>query len=306
MATAESNLAPKAEVVFKTATQAKDQMKKAANDAAGKVDVSAVADKAKVAVPQAIKEADAGKLKQKAKDAVPEQVKDTQLPSVEKVQKTAKDASKAAADTVSDLAARAQQAVQSGVDQVKPAMDSALGAANEKAGHIMAQPSKAFAEARSAASNAASASSAASQASQAIPTAKGFAPALPELPAPPASGDTLPANRKRKPTDFPAGSPQSKGVKFQDGLMPGEGKDGEKIIRGVDRHEKTDEVKGGKGVVQAGEGDKQSRNAVERTIWTFVMIGGFIGECAPESCNSTLADTEPWRRQACFAWVTRT
>jgi phosphatidate cytidylyltransferase len=51
--------------------------------------------------------------------------------------------------------------------------------------------------------------------------------------------------------------------------MPGEGKDGEKIIKGVDRHE-------GDGKVVPVE-EKKSRNVIERTVWTFIMIGGFIG-----------------------------
>lgn len=66
-----------------------------------------------------------------------------------------------------------------------------------------------------------------------------FEPSLPEsLPHPSANG--LPANRKRKtPQDFtPSGpresetpsSPGKLAVKFEDGLAPGEGKDGEKTI----------------------------------------------------------------------------
>jgi phosphatidate cytidylyltransferase len=92
-----------------------------------------------------------------------------------------------------------------------------------------------------------------------------FAPDLPSLPTPSAS--VLPSNRKRKtPKDFsPSGpndvptptSPSKNSVKFEDGIAPGEGKQGEKIIPAP--------------AVVA-----KNRNAVERTIWTFIMIGGFI------------------------------
>ncbi|WVQ76851.1 hypothetical protein IAR50_006525 [Cryptococcus sp. DSM 104548] len=94
------------------------------------------------------------------------------------------------------------------------------------------------------------------------PPSSDFAPLLPEsLPQP--TGQALPANRKRKtPQDFtPAGpgnimSPASANkiaVKFEDGLSPGEGREGEKIIA-----------------------PKKDRNAMERTVWTFIMVGGFI------------------------------
>lgn len=72
--------------------------------------------------------------------------------------------------------------------------------------------------------------------------------------------------------------PPNKGVKFQDGLSPGEGKEGETIIPGVDRHAtKQQDVK------QKGEAAKRS-NAFERAVWTFIMIGGFICERAIGSC----------------------
>ncbi|WVF69849.1 hypothetical protein IAT40_004630 [Kwoniella sp. CBS 6097] len=98
-----------------------------------------------------------------------------------------------------------------------------------------------------------------------------FSPSLPES-LPPRSSDVLPANRKRKtPQDFtPSGpgntmslsSPSKIGVKFEDGLAPGEGKEGEKTIA----PKKADVP----AVI------KKDRNALERTIWTFIMIGGFI------------------------------
>lgn len=92
------------------------------------------------------------------------------------------------------------------------------------------------------------------------PKVHAFKPELSDLPTP--SANTLPSNRKRKtPNDFsPSGpndiptpsSPSKNSVKFEDGVAPGEGK-GEKIIP-----------------------VPKNRNAIERTIWTFIMIGGFI------------------------------
>ena len=102
-----------------------------------------------------------------------------------------------------------------------------------------------------------------------------FAPTLPEtLPTPKANG--LPANRKRKtPQDFtPSGpgeaptqsSPSKIGVKFEDGIAPGEGMVGETTMT------PRKQVK-----VIAAE-TKKDRNMIERTIWTFIMIGGFISK----------------------------
>lgn len=91
-----------------------------------------------------------------------------------------------------------------------------------------------------------------------VPSESKFSPKLPEsLPTP----EALPSNRKRKtPGDFtPTGprdtnTPASKiGVKFEDGVAPGEGKEGEKTM------------------------PKKNQNVVERTTWTFIMIFGFIG-----------------------------
>ena len=100
-----------------------------------------------------------------------------------------------------------------------------------------------------------------------------FAPTLPEtLPTPKANG--LPANRKRKtPQDFtPSGpgeaptysSPSKMGVKFEDGIAPGEGVAGELTM--TPRKQ-----------VIATEA-KKDRNMIERTVWTFIMIGGFISK----------------------------
>lgn len=93
-----------------------------------------------------------------------------------------------------------------------------------------------------------------------------FDPELPSsLPTP--SSSALPENRKRKaPQDFtPAGhsspkslaSPNKLGVKFEDGVTAGQGVEGEKTI-------------------PASKVPAKHQNAVERTIWTFIMIGGFI------------------------------
>lgn len=90
-----------------------------------------------------------------------------------------------------------------------------------------------------------------------------FSPSLPSsLPAP--SSTQLPSNRKRKaPQDFtPSGpgtptgapSPSKNGVKFEDGVAPGQGPEGERTIP-----------------------KKKNQNVIERTVWTFIMIFGFIG-----------------------------
>lgn len=115
-----------------------------------------------------------------------------------------------------------------------------------------------------------------------IPSAK-FNPSLPnDLLTP--TANQLPSNRKRKtPQDFtphgpnnlvaPASpnkhlskfeepstaSPSKNSVKFEDGVVPGKGRDGEKTISPKAE-------------------PKKHQNAVTRTIWTFIMIFGFIGE----------------------------
>ncbi len=194
-----------------------------------------------------------------------------ELPSVDEVKAQAKDMVDAWTTKAIEAATEVSKVTSKRVETVKPAMESALSTANEVAGHIKAQPSKAFAESRAAKAKSQEISTSTSTTSEAkngsLPSVSSFSPSLPTLPAA-LSADTLPSNRKRKPpADF--ASPNAKGVKFQDGLMPGEGKDGEKIIKGVDRHE-------GDGQSAKPE-EKKSRNVVERTVWTFIMIGGFIG-----------------------------
>jgi phosphatidate cytidylyltransferase len=109
--------------------------------------------------------------------------------------------------------------------------------------------------------------------SKIIPPTSSFQPSLPHsLPYPASNG--LPINRKRKtPQDFsPSGprdndipsSPSKLAVKFEDGLAPGEGHDGEKTMA------KKEEP----------PTPKKDRNVIERTTWTFIMIGGFISEYA--------------------------
>lgn len=97
----------------------------------------------------------------------------------------------------------------------------------------------------------------------------------PDLPAdlPTRTAEELPANRKRKtPVDFsPSGpgsaltptSPSKNSVKFEDGVVPGEGAEGEKTIA----------VKAATEVVAP----PKKQNFIERTVWTFIMIFGFIG-----------------------------
>lgn len=67
----------------------------------------------------------------------------------------------------------------------------------------------------------------------------------------------------------------AKGVKFQDGLSPGQGNDGETVIPGLDRHNAR-RMNGG-AVQPAAQSESKHRNLIERTTWTFIMIAGFIG-----------------------------
>ncbi|GHJ84596.1 hypothetical protein NliqN6_0998 [Naganishia liquefaciens] len=66
----------------------------------------------------------------------------------------------------------------------------------------------------------------------------------------------------------------NKGVKFQDGLSPGQGDDGETIIPGVDKHNTSMRAKDLASQVTRKE--SKHRNLIERTTWTFIMIAGFI------------------------------
>lgn len=76
----------------------------------------------------------------------------------------------------------------------------------------------------------------------------------------------------------------SKGVKFQDGLSPGQGNDGETIIPGVDKHNTS--IRATDPDNQPSRQESKHRNLIERTTWTFIMIAGFIGALL---CNYRLA-----------------
>ena len=97
--------------------------------------------------------------------------------------------------------------------------------------------------------------------------------------------DVFNSNHKRPaPTEFSldnkgAASPPSKGVKFEDGLSPGQGKDGETVIPGVGRYTKEElaVVKDKLGKVADVVQEKKKSNAFERTVWTLIMITFFLG-----------------------------
>lgn len=122
----------------------------------------------------------------------------------------------------------------------------------------------------------------------------------PDLPAdlPTRTAEELPTNRKRKtPVDFsPSGpgsaltptSPSKNSVKFEDGIIPGEGVEGEKTI--ASREKPAAEI-----LAPAAPPKKQ--NFIERTVWTFIMIFGFIGT------SMLFVVAHP---QVCCAWVTLT
>lgn len=188
-----------------------------------------------------------------------------------------------------------------------PAAVEPVGAANKANGESESVPAKAASEAAPAVEKkeekkevtpAASSSPVAQLASSLAPPAPvkelsppsspTFSPALPPtLPQP--SNNQLPANRKRKaPQDFtPSGpgaaftpsSPSKNSVKFEDGVLPGEGKEGEKTIAVKDE-------------IQAAiaTAPKKHQNAIERTVWTFIMIFGFISGCP---AFGILADLSP-------------
>lgn len=67
----------------------------------------------------------------------------------------------------------------------------------------------------------------------------------------------------------------SKGVKFQDGLSPGQGDEGETVIPGVDKHNTS--MRTQSPVSEKPRIESKHRNLIERTTWTFIMIAGFIG-----------------------------
>lgn len=108
------------------------------------------------------------------------------------------------------------------------------------------------------------------------------------------------SNHKRPaPTEFNLDNkgvvtPPSKGVKFEDGLSPGQGKDGETVIPGVGRYtkEELEVVKKNLGEMAEVVQGKKKSNAVERTVWTLIMITFFLGKSGlPLRC----ALIETWR-----------
>lgn len=123
-----------------------------------------------------------------------------------------------------------------------------------------------------------------------------FSPSLPDslpIPSSPNSAalstddkaETFNSNHKRPaPTEFNLDNkgivtPPSKGVKFEDGLSPGQGKDGETVIPGVGRYTKEELAVAKENLGKAAdvvEGKKKS-NAFERTVWTLIMITFFLG-----------------------------
>jgi hypothetical protein len=95
----------------------------------------------------------------------------------------------------------------------------------------------------------------------------------------------------------------TKGVKFQDGLSPGQGDDGETVIPGVDKHNPNMRSQGP--VLESPRNESKHRNLIERTTWTFIMIAGFIGPCSlrvnyPRELIITTAT------QCYFVWDTHT
>lgn len=76
-------------------------------------------------------------------------------------------------------------------------------------------------------------------------------------------------------------SPSKNSVKFEDGVVPGEGRDGERTLPRVPEP------------VQVPV-PKKNQNAIERTVWTLIMIFGFIGESDSGQAVSPVA--EPYAR----------
>lgn len=135
--------------------------------------------------------------------------------------------------------------------------------------------------------------------SKSSPPTSSFKPDLPaDLPT--RTAEELPANRKRKtPVDFsPSGpgsaltptSPSKNSVKFEDGIIPGEGAEGEKTI--TPRSDKP------AAEILAPTAPPKKQNFIERTVWTFIMIFGFIGK----RCG---LGAEAYHQLSC-AWVTLT
>lgn len=185
----------------------------------------------------------------------------------EEIKEVVKENVVAAKDKVEEKATQAKEFVESGIKTAQsnvPTIKSALATASTPATPSPA-PSKASKPVEIKSAQPPSSGSSNAKQAQTPPTKSAFSPSLPSsLPAP--SAHQLPSNRKRKtPQDFtptgpgtPTGAPTSpvkNGVTFEDGVAPGQGRDGERTI----------------------PKKKKDQNAMERTIWTFIMIFGFIG-----------------------------
>lgn len=95
--------------------------------------------------------------------------------------------------------------------------------------------------------------------------------------------------------------PSYKGVKFQDGLSPGQGDDGETIIPGVDRHNASGLHK--RPLQPVLQQESKHRNLIERTTWTFIMIAGFIGSFVGGHINSFTNRVVSSDEQSCCVWA---
>lgn len=124
-----------------------------------------------------------------------------------------------------------------------------------------------------------------------LPPSSSFHPSLPaDIPKPPASGTSASmssqapaelgqgAGSKRKSADdfTPTGSrsesftsPNKQAVKFEDGVSPGEGREGEKTMP----RKKAEAV--------AADAGKKKGDVFQRTVWTFIMVAGFISQLLP-------------------------
>lgn len=204
---------------------------------------------------------------QKGKDIAEENVqkgKEIAEETTESAKKTTKETVETAKSTAADVkekveskAAEVGKAVQ---ENIPESVSSTIEAAADK---LSSSVSSSESPSPSPASKPVEIKAKTKERSSSPPASSSFSPSLPSS-LPSASAKQLPSNRKRKqPQDFtpsgpgtPSGTPASpkNGVKFSDGVAPGEGIEGEKIIP-----------------------VKKNQNVIERTVWTFIMIFGFIG-----------------------------
>jgi phosphatidate cytidylyltransferase len=105
-----------------------------------------------------------------------------------------------------------------------------------------------------------------------------FQPTLPDLQAPPASTGLRPQDRKRKASHDLVASPLHKESKIQEDQV--------EKPRPVGSSPKIVGLPPAELDVNA-ERAKRKQNAITRTIWTLIMIGGFIGTNFPSSCKNS-------------------